>query len=111
MLIIHSFVNNLAINVCSILASAEPRVPEKENEPTSDVELINHETEAKDIDDRAALLEAETAKKRNTENKELNDRISNLQLENRLLKTEISSLNEELAGALRTTKQIQDGHY
>eukprot|EP00112_Aurelia_sp_Birch-Aquarium-sp1_P007069 Seg1772.1 transcript_id=Seg1772.1/GoldUCD/mRNA.D3Y31 product="Golgin subfamily A member 5" protein_id=Seg1772.1/GoldUCD/D3Y31 len=41
--------------------------------------------------------------------KERDDRVSNLQLENRLLKGEITSLNEELASALRRLKDIEEG--
>ena len=41
--------------------------------------------------------------------KERDDRVSNLQLENRLLKGEITSLNEELASAMRRLKEIEEG--
>ena len=41
--------------------------------------------------------------------KDRDDRVSNLQLENRLLKGEITSLNEELASALWRLKEMEEG--
>ena len=44
-----------------------------------------------------------------SEFKERDDRVSNLQLENRLLKGEIASLNEELANSMRRLKELEEG--
>jgi len=48
---------------------------------------------------------------KSTENelKKRDDRVSNLQLENRLLKGEITSLNEELASAMKRLKEAEEG--
>lgn len=49
------------------------------------------------------------AKPPTIEFKERDDRVSNLQLENRLLKGEITSLNEELANSMRRLKEAEEG--
>ena len=41
--------------------------------------------------------------------KRRDDRVSNLQLENRLLKGEIASLNEELANSMKHLKEVEEG--
>ena len=41
--------------------------------------------------------------------KKRDDRVSNLQLENRLLKGEIASLNEELANSMKQLKEAEEG--
>ncbi len=89
-----------------------PNQPAKKPTETTNITEVNSQATAPG-DVKESSVEAPPVKMpvAKTENKELYDRISNLQLENKLLKSEISSLNEELAGALRTAKNVQDGKH
>lgn len=62
----------------------------------------------KDVVDGIGEVNTEVKQLKN-EQKERDDRVSNLQLENRLLKGEIASLNEELANAMRRLKEVEEG--
>eukprot|EP00794_Sanderia_malayensis_P019951 gene19951-21905_t len=88
--------------------SLEPSHEDVVDHAKNVTELDNQSLPASgDTEDGAVVRQSAVVPKidsRKSEQKEVNDRISNLQLENKLLKSEISSLNEELAGALRSAK-------
>ena len=78
------------LEIADIAASRQHNetIPDKvdgSGEPKTEVKLVEHEIKKRD------------------------DRVSNLQLENRLLKGEIASLNEELANSIKHLKEVEEG--
>ena len=86
-----------------------PASQETEEVPNTEMASLSLETEAiADEIDGSVKAKAEV-KSTETELKKRDDRVSNLQLENRLLKGEITSLNEELASAMKRLKEAEEG--
>ncbi|XP_065067358.1 golgin subfamily A member 5-like [Rhopilema esculentum] len=95
------------------------KVPEvtKSDDIATELPKTSERTEKKDMDTVAkksedsasAIGEVDNVHPIKSDGEGRHDRVSNLQLENRLLKGEIASLNEELANALKRVKISEEG--
>ena len=90
-----------------------PKAEQKEHtkDEVKDIKADNPTIAPTNTEDDIIIIEGPKNETMDRDRKVKNDRISNLQLENKLLKSEISSMNEELAGSLQRIKELQNRKY